>query len=704
MKKLEALSQFIAPGAMALLLTACGGMNYPDTKKGEQVDTYHGEQVADPYRWLENDTSAETADWVTRQNEFTFSYLKQIPYRDSLRQRLEKLFNYERVGAPFREGENRYYFKNDGLQPQSVMYRIKPDGQEDVFFDPNTLSKDGTVSLSALSFTKDGSLMGYSISRAGADWQEIYVMNVADKTLLKDQVGDVKFTGITWKGNEGFFYSRYQDQSGSKLSSKTENHKVFYHKLGTPVTSDILVFGNDEQPRRYVSVSISEDQKFLVVSAAQATSGNELYLIDLGKEGYTAVPVVTDFKNDHELVYAKDGKMFIMTNLNAPKGRLVEADVAKPEPANWKEIIPQGENVLSVTQGAGFFFASYQKDVLSQVVQYEKTGKKIREIELPGQGTAGGFGGNEDDSVLYYSFSSYVYPSTIFSYNPADGMSGLFKKPSIDFDPALYESKQVFYTSKDGTKVPMMITHKKGLELNGKNPTLLYGYGGFNISLQPNFNTSILVLLENGGVYAVPNIRGGGEYGEEWHIAGTKMKKQNVFDDFIAAAEYLIANKYCSSDYLALSGGSNGGLLVGAVMTQRPDLMRVAFPAVGVLDMLRYHTFTAGAGWATDYGTSEESKEMYQYLKGYSPLHNVKPASYPATMIFTGDHDDRVVPAHSFKFAATLQEQQKGDSPVLIRIDVNAGHGAGKPTAKILDEQADKYAFMLWSMGIKQLH
>lgn len=711
MKKLEALSQFAAMGVMALLLSACGGgekpaekMDYPETKKGEQVDDYFGDKVTDPYRWLENDTSEETGDWVKRQNEFTFAYLKQIPYRDSLRQRLEKLYNYERVSAPFREGKNRYYFKNNGLQPQAALYKINENGQEELFFDPNSLSPDGTVHLSNLEFTKDGSLMGYSISRGGADWQEIYVMDVASKTLLKDQVPDVKFSGITWKGNEGFFYSRYQSQNGSKLSAKTDNHKVYYHKLGTPVSSDVLVFGDDKSPRRYVGVSISEDQNLLMVFASQATSGNELYLVDLTVPGYKADQVISNFDNDHDVVYANNGKMFILTNLNAPKRRLVEVDVKQPQVEKWKDIIPEAENVLTVSHGSGYFFASYQRDVLSVVYQYDKNGKEIRQVELPGQGTASGFGANEDDKEVYYSFSSYIYPSTVFSYNPADGKSTLFKKPAIDFDPELYESKQVFYKSKDGTNIPMMITHKKGLQLDGKNPTMLYGYGGFNISLQPNFSTSVIVLLENGGVYAVPNIRGGGEYGEVWHKAGTKLQKQNVFDDFIAAAEYLIENKYCSSEYLAISGGSNGGLLVGAVMTQRPELMKVAFPAVGVLDMLRYHTFTSGAGWATDYGTSEESREMYQYLKAYSPVHNVRPGvNYPATMVTTGDHDDRVVPAHSFKYAATLQENQKANNPVLIRIDVNAGHGAGKPTAKILDEQADKFSFMLWNMGIKEL-
>lgn len=711
MKKQEALTRLSLVAALALLLPACGGedsamkkMQYPETAKGNQVDVYFNDSISDPYRWLEDDRSEETADWVKRQNVFTFDYLAQIPYRDSLRSRLETLYNYERVGAPFKEGANTYYFKNDGLQNQSVMYRIVEGGEDEVFFDPNKLSDDGTVSLSGMEFTKDGSLMAYSISRGGADWQEIYVMDVASKNLLEDKIMDVKFSGTDWKGNEGFFYSTYKDQGGSKLSAKTQNHKLFYHKLGTSSGMDVLVFGDDANPRRYIGGSVSEDGKFLVISAAMTTTGNQVYFVDISKPGYEAMPLVESFDNDHELVYANDGKFYFLTTYNAPNRRLVEVSKENMAMDAWKDIIPATENVLSVSKGAGYFFAKYQKDVLSVVMQYDYEGNKIREVSLPGQGSAGGFGGNSDDAVLYYTFTSYIYPSSIFSYNPAIGESALYKKPAIDFDPELYESKQVFYTSKDGTKIPMMITHKKGLKMDGHNPTLLYGYGGFNISLQPNFNTSVLVLLENGGVYAVPNIRGGGEYGEAWHESGTKMKKQNVFDDFIAAGEYLISEKYCSNDYLAISGGSNGGLLVGAVMTQRPDLMKVAFPAVGVLDMLRYNKFTAGAGWATDYGTAEDDADMFNYLKGYSPVHNVKPGTnYPATMITTGDHDDRVVPAHSFKFAATLQEGQAGPAPILIRIDVNAGHGAGKPTAKILDEQADKWAFMLWNMGIKKL-
>lgn len=711
MKKQEKLTRFSLIAGLALLLPACGTeekkmekMNYPETRMGDQVDVYFNDSVADPYRWLEDDRSVETAEWVKRQNVFTYAYLDQIPYRDSLRSRLEQLYNYERVGAPFKEGNSEYYFKNDGLQNQSVMYRVVEGGEDEVFFDPNTLSEDGTVSLSGLEFSEDGSLMAYSISRGGADWQEIYVMKVADKSLLSDKVMDVKFSGTNWLGNDGFFYSTYKDQEGSKLSSKTQNHKVFYHKIGTDSKEDVLVFGDDANPRRYVGASVSKDKKYLIVQAANATSGNQVYLIDMAKPGYQATPVVESFDKDIDFVYGKGDDLYFLTNLDAPNRRLIKMDAKNPAPENWTDIIPETENVLNISKGGGYFFAMYQKDVLSLVKQFKYDGTLVREVSLPGQGSAGGFGGKEEQSTLYYNFTSYIYPSTVFAYNPETGESSVYKQPKIDFDPTQYESKQVFYTSKDGTKIPMMITHKKGIELNGKNPTMLYGYGGFNISLQPNFNTSVLVLLENGGVYAVANLRGGGEYGEAWHEAGTKMKKQNVFDDFIAAGEYLIKENYCTSDYLAVSGGSNGGLLVGAVLTQRPDLMKVAFPAVGVLDMLRYNKFTAGAGWATDYGTAEDNPEMFAYLKGYSPVHNVKDGTnYPATMITTGDHDDRVVPAHSFKFGATLQKGQAGPAPILIRIDVNAGHGAGKPTSKVLDEQADKWSFMLWSMGIKTL-
>lgn len=697
----------ILPGlaASVLLLSSCGQqkMKYPETKKGEVKDTYFGTEVADPYRWLENDTSAETEDWVKRQNEFTYAYLNQIPYRDSLKERITRLFNYEKFSAPFVEGEYTYYYKNDGLQNQSVLYRSKGDEPAQVFLDPNTLSSDGTTSLGGLSFTEDGSLAAYSLSKAGADWQEVHVMN--DKgEKLDDIIPDVKFSGITWKGNDGFFYSKYDDKNGSELSSKTENHKVYYHKLGTAASADRVVFGDDANPQRYVGATISKNMRWLLISTAKSTSGNQLYLMDLNSDTAKAEVIVDNYDSDHEPVHFKGDTLYLLTNLNAPNRKLMAVDLTAPAVENWKELIPETQNVLSVSSGGDYLFAKYLKDALTQVTQYNLDGTKVREVSLPGQGSAYGFNGKSKDTVLYYLFTSYITPTSIYTYDIASGASDLYRSPKIDFDPSQYQSSQSFYESKDGTKVPIMITHKKGLELNGKNPTILYGYGGFNISLTPNFNTSILAFLEQGGIYAVPNLRGGGEYGEEWHEAGTKMKKQNVFDDFIAAAEFLVDSKYTSPDYLAISGGSNGGLLVGACLTQRPDLFKVALPAVGVMDMLRYHKFTAGAGWAKDYGTADDSKEMFDYLRAYSPVQNCKPGvKYPATMVSTGDHDDRVVPAHSFKFAAHLQEAQAGPAPILIRIDINAGHGAGKPTSMVIDEQTDKLAFVLWNMGFKHL-
>lgn len=677
---------------------------YPETKKGNTVDTFFGKQVADPYRWLEDDMSDDTKDWVKKENELTNSYLDKIPFRDNIKKRLTELWNYEKFSAPFKEGEYTYFYKNDGLQNQSVMYRQKAAGVPEVFLNPNEFSKDGTTSLAGIDFTKDGSLCAFQISEGGSDWRKVIVLDAKTKKQLGDTLMDVKFSGTSWKGNEGFYYSSYdKPTAGSQLSGMTQNHKLYYHKLGTDQKNDVLVFGGDAQPRRYISGGVTEDQNYLIISAANATYGNELYIQDLRKPGSAIVPLITGFDNEHDVVYAENGKLYILTNLNAPNRKLVVADANSQDPTGWTDVIPESKFPLSVSSCGRKFFAQYLKDAVSQVFQYSLDGKQERNIELPGLGTAGGFGGKRDEKELYYSYTSYVYPSTIFKYDIATGKSTLYKKPNVKFDPAQYESKQVFYTSKDGTKVPMIITYKKGLKLNGQNPTMLYGYGGFNVSLTPSFSVSNLVFMENGGVYAVANLRGGGEYGDEWHNAGTKMRKQNVFDDFIAAAEYLTAEKYTSHDYLAISGGSNGGLLVGACITQRPDLFGIAFPAVGVLDMLRYHKFTAGAGWAYDYGTANDSKEMFEYLLKYSPVHSVKANTiYPPTMIMTADHDDRVVPAHSFKFAATLQEHQKTSSPnpILIRIETKAGHGAGKPTAMIIQEQADKWAFMLYNMGL----
>ncbi len=677
----------------------------PETRKDTNVsDEYFGTKVEDPYRWLEDDRSEETEEWVKRQNEVTFGFLEQIPYRDELKDRLTELWNYEKFGSPFEYGDYTYFYKNDGLQNQYVVYRQKgEDGEPEVFLDPNKFSKDGTTSLAGLSFTKDGSMAAYQISEGGSDWRKVIILNTETMEEMGDTLMDVKFSGLSWKGNDGFYYSSYEKPEGSELSAMTDQHKLYYHKMGTPQSEDKVVFGENEK-RRYIGGGVSEDENFLIISAATSTTGNELYIKDLRKPNSKIQTVVGNFENDHNVIHTEGDQIFIKTNKDAPNGKVVITTIDKLGTENWQDFIPETENVLSVGTAGGKFFTVYMKDATDRVYQYNLDGEKEREIELPGLGSAGGFGGRWDDEEIYYNFTSYVYPSTIFKYDIGSGNSEVYKKSGVDFDSEKYTSEQVFYKSKDGTKVPMIITSKKGTQKEGDNPTMLYGYGGFNISLTPSFSTSNIAFLENGGVFAVANLRGGGEYGEKWHSAGTKLNKQNVFDDFIAAAEYLIENNYTTSEKLAIAGGSNGGLLVGATMTQRPDLMAVAFPAVGVLDMLRYNKFTAGAGWAYDYGTADDSKEMFEYLKNYSPYHNLEDGeSYPATMVTTGDHDDRVVPAHSFKYAARLQEAHSGDDPVLIRIETNAGHGAGKPTDKIIQEQADKWAFLFWNMGYGEL-
>ena len=681
-------------------------VNYPETKKVDTVTDYFGTEVKDPYRWLEDDRSEETENWVKRQNEVTFDYLENIPYRNKLKERLTKLWDYEKLSAPFTEGGKIYFFKNDGLQNQSVLYRRESEEAEaKVFLDPNKFSEDGTTSLAGMSFSEDGKKLAYAISEGGSDWRKIIVMNADDKKILGDTIKDVKFSGISWKGNEGFYYSSYDKPDGSELSAKTDQHKLYYHKLGTPQSDDQIIFGNSEaQKRRYVGGSVTEDNRYLIISARNSTSGGELYMMDLQKENPELVTILDNQDTDSYVIENEGSKLFIVTNLDAPNKKIVTVDASDPSPENWEDFIPETEHVLSPSTGGGYFFTEYMVDAISKVKQYDYDGKLVREVELPGVGSAGGFGAKKDKDVLYYSFTNYVTPGTIYKYDIENGTSEVYNKPTIDFDPEQFTSEQVFYESKDGTKIPMIITYKKGTQLNGKNPTILYGYGGFNVSLTPGFSTAMSVWLEQGGVYAVPNLRGGGEYGKAWHDAGTKLKKQNVFDDFIAAAEYLIDNDYTSSDYLAVRGGSNGGLLVGATMTQRPDLMKVALPAVGVMDMLRYHTFTAGAGWAYDYGTSEDNKEMFQYLYNYSPVHSVEAGTeYPATLVTTGDHDDRVVPAHSFKYAAELQDKQEGTNPTLIRIETNAGHGAGKPTSKIIEEYADIFGFTLFNMGFDAL-
>nr|WP_315131895.1 prolyl oligopeptidase family serine peptidase [uncultured Flavobacterium sp.] len=675
------------------------GLIYPRTDKVAHTDNYFGINVNDPYRWLEDDKSTETGAWVKAENKVTFDYLSKIPFRNAIKERMEKLWNYEKISAPFKEGDFTYYYKNNGLQNQSILYRKDASGKEEIFLDPNTFSKDATTSLDAVSFSKDGSLVAYSISEAGSDWRKVIFIDAKTKQNIDQNLIDVKFSGLSWKGNEGIFYSSYEKPKGSELSAKTDEHKLHFHKLGTNQSTDVVVFG-DKEKRRYVGGSVSEDNQYLFISAANSTSGNELYIKDLTKTNSDIITISKGFENDVDVIDNIGSKLYIVTNLGAPNKRIVTVDASNPSAENWKDLIPETENVLFPSTGAGFIFANYMKDAVSVVKQFDYNGKLIREINLPGIGTASGFGGKMKDKELYFSFTNYTTPGTTYRFTPMEGNSTVYVQPKVDFKSDDYVSKQVFYTSKDGTKVPMIITHKKGIILDGNNPTILYGYGGFNVSLTPSFSIANAVWLEMGGIYVVANLRGGGEYGKKWHDAGTKMQKQNVFDDFIAAAEYLIAQKYTSSDFLAIKGGSNGGLLVGVTMTQRPDLMKVALPAVGVMDMLRYHTFTAGAGWAYDYGTANDSKEMFEYLKGYSPVQNVKSGvKYPATLVTTGDHDDRVVPAHSFKFAAELQDKQSGENPVLIRIETNAGHGAGKPVSKTIEEAADLQAFTLYNMG-----
>ena len=696
-------------GILACILMSCENnpqMNYPETQKKPVIDVFFDQEVVDNYRWLEDDRSEETADWVTAQNDVTFDYLDKIPFREQLKERLTGLWNYEKIGTPFKEGKYTYFYKNDGLQNQYVIYRYADKIENaEVFLDPNSFSEDGTTSLAGLSFSKNSSLAAYSISEGGSDWRRVLVMNSETKEIIEDTINDLKFSGIQWKGNEGFYYSSYDKPEGSELSAKTDQHKLYFHKIKTPQSEDVVVFGGVESEKnRYVGAQVTEDDAYLIISASESTSGNKLLFKDLRKANSPLVLLTDGYENDHYLLDSDGDRLFIVTNFNAPNQKVVEANASKPEQEHWKDFIPETDYVLSPSSGSGFFFAEYMVDAISKIHQYDSKGTNLGEVSLPGVGSVSGFSGEKEDAILYYRFTNYANPSSIYAYNPLTQKSELYWNPPIDFDPSMYESKQVFYESKDSTKVPMIITYKKGIELNGKNPTILYGYGGFNISLTPSFSIPNAVWMEQGGVYAVPNLRGGGEYGKAWHNAGTKLQKQNVFDDFIAAAEYLIAEKYTSSEYLAIRGGSNGGLLVGATMTQRPDLMRVALPAVGVLDMLRYHTFTAGAGWAYDYGTAEDSKEMFDYLKGYSPVHNVKAGTlYPATLITTGDHDDRVVPAHSFKFAAELQDKHEGKNPVMIRIETNAGHGAGTPVTKSIDQYADIFGFTLYNMGYRVL-
>ena len=615
------------------------------------------------------------------------------------------MWDYERVTAPFKEGDYTYYYKNTGLQNQYVIFREKEGFEAEIFLDPNTFSEDGTTSLSGLNFSKNGQIAAYSISEGGSDWRKIIVMDAADKKIIEDTLVDIKFSGIQWKLNEGFFYSSYDKPEGSELSQMTDQHKLYYHKLGTSQSEDVLIYGGSlDQKHRYVGGSVTDDGNYLFISASKTTSGNISYLKDLSRSNSPLLRVDNNYNTDSYLLDANGDKLYIVTNSNAPNQKVITVNAKDPQEKNWKDFISETEHVLSPTSGGGYFFARYIENVITKVYQYDTEGNNMGEIELPGIGTAGGWNGKIEDKTLYYSFTNYYSPGIIFSYDPKTKKSEEFWKPDINFDSHQYVSEQIFYNSADGIKIPMIITRKKDVEYNGENPTILYGYGGFNISLRPSFSIANAVWMEQGGVYAVPNLRGGGEYGKEWHKAGTKQQKQNVFDDFIAAAEYLIEKNITSPDYLAIRGGSNGGLLVGATMTQRPELMKVALPAVGVLDMLRYHKFTAGAGWAYDYGTSEDSKEMFEYLRGYSPVHNVtNETNYPATLITTADHDDRVVPAHSFKFAAELQEKQNGENPVLIRVETKAGHGSGTPVSKRIEQYSDIFGFTFYNMGFRVL-
>lgn len=673
-------------------------VNYPETATVEHEDDYHGTIIADPYRWLEVDTAQDVEAWVKSQNEVTFGYLEAIPFRKKIEERLTELLNYPRLSSPFRAGDYYFFYKNDGLQNQPVIYFQQGlDGEPEVFIDPNTWSEDGTTAISVLGFSQDDRYVALSIAEAGSDWRQIRVMEVATKKELEDKLEWVKFSGAGWSGN-GFFYSRYPAPAeGQELSGNNQYHSVYYHELGTPQSEDKLIFRDDENPGNYHYGYVTEDGNYYIMFDAPGTDGFATYYKDLKNDG-DFVALFPGYDSKNSVVHNIGTKMLVLTDIDAPKYRLVEVDINNPAKENWKEIIPESEDLLqNVSSGGGYLYANYLEKATDRFYRHNYDGSGRQEITLPGTGSAGGLGGDEEDEVLFYTFTSFIYPPTIFKYDVKTGKSTPFYEAELQFSPDEYVEKQVFYPSKDGTEVSMFIVHKKGLDMNGKNPTYLYGYGGFNVSLSPSFNASRLVLLENGGVFAMPNLRGGGEYGEEWHKAGMLHNKQNVFDDFIAAGEYLIEKGYTSKEKLAIAGGSNGGLLVGACMTQRPDLFAVAFPAVGVMDMLRYHKFTVGKGWIPEYGSSDDP-EHFNNLLSYSPLHNLKEGvAYPATMVTTADHDDRVVPAHSFKFAAQLQKSHTGDNPVLIRIATDAGHGAGKPIGKIIEEQADLWSFFFYN-------
>jgi prolyl oligopeptidase len=677
-------------------------LNYPESRVQPVVDTLWNTEVADPYRWLEDDRSEETETWVDAQIEFTNKYLDSNPWRKPLRDRFESIYNYEKVGMPRKIGDRYFLAKNDGLQNQSIWYvRETLSGADKLFLDPNALSEDGTITATLGSASKDNHHIAIVQNEAGSDWQEIHVYDLASGKPQGDVLKWVKFSGTSWVGN-GFYYSRYPAPEGSEFSAENTFHSVYYHKIGTDQSEDRLIFRNDDEPNRYHFAYATEDQKFLILSTSTGTDGNSIHFLNLQKPNAQWQELIGGFNTRNSVVDHVNGRFLVLTDTDAPKYRL--AGISSKTPSDWINIIPESEHLLeSVNATGGQLFATYLRNACNAVIRMDLDGQNPREVKLPNAaGSTGGFGGKADAAETFYAFTSFTYPTSIYRYDIASGESTLFVSPKVDFNPEQFESRQVWFESKDGTEVPMFVVHKKGLKMDGERPTYLYAYGGFNISLTPSFSPSLLLLLENDGVYAMPNLRGGGEFGEDWHEAGMLLKKQNVFDDFIAAGEYLISAGYTNSKRLAMAGGSNGGLLVGATMTQRPELAAVAFPAVGVMDMLRYHQFTIGWGWIPEYGCADSSKADFQNLAGYSPYHNIAPGiEYPATMVTTADHDDRVVPAHSFKFAARLQACQSGSRPALIRIEKNAGHGAGKPTSKILDEQSEKWAFMFQEMGLK---
>jgi prolyl oligopeptidase len=685
-------------------LVASTQLQYPPTKKVAVQDTYFGATIADPYRWLEDDNSEETKTWVKAQNTVTAEYLAGIPFRAAVKARLSQMWNYPKYGSPRQEGAYYYFSKNDGLQNQSVLYRQKGlEGTPEVFLDPNRFSVDGTVALAGLSFSKDARYAAYQIASSGSDWQEAIIMDLRTGQRIDDTIRYIKFSGIAWQGDKGFYYSRYPvPDANSKLSKQNQFHKVYFHTIGTQQESDLLIYEDNEHPLRNVGAEVTEDERFLILSTTEGTSGNELWVKDLQQPAASFTRLIEGFETEPDVIdHNGKGVLLVRTNQDAPNYKVVLIDPKRPAVSNWVTVIAEKQEVLqSVGTAGGYLFCSYLKDASTKVYQYTYSGKLVREIQLPGLGTASGFSGKMNQQSFFYTFTSYTYPPTIFKYDIKSGVSSLFRKTETAFNSEAFETKQVFFTSKDGTRVPMFITGKKGFQLDGTNPVLLYGYGGFNIAQTPGFSISNAFWLEQGGLYVVVNLRGGNEYGEAWHEGGMLANKQNVFDDFIGAAEYLIANRYTSKNLLAIRGGSNGGLLVGACMTQRPDLFRVALPAVGVLDMLRYHLFTIGWAWAVEYGRSDVA-DQFQYLIKYSPLHRLQDGvSYPATLITTADHDDRVVPAHSFKFAARLQEAHRGDAPVLIRIETKAGHGAGKPTSKQIEEAADIWSFVMQNVGM----